>query len=100
MRIAIVDESASRASVIREGLAQLDGCEIFVVTERHGLLARIEAIAPDHHSEVASGVISIDFALPQIAPDLPPTQPPEGGMYRFFRAVAEGAVQLTRRLVG
>ena len=56
MRIAIVDESASRASVIREGLAQLDGCEIFVVTERHGLLARIEAIAPE--------VVLIDLGNP------------------------------------
>jgi len=47
VRIAIVDESASRASVIKEGLAQLLGCELFVLTERHGLLARIEEIAPD-----------------------------------------------------
>ncbi len=47
MRIAIVDESAARASVIQEGLAALDGCEIFIVTERRGLVARIGEIAPD-----------------------------------------------------
>jgi response regulator NasT len=47
MRIAIVDESAARASVIQEGLAELDDCEIFVVTERRGLVARIGEIAPD-----------------------------------------------------
>jgi len=47
MRIAIVDESAARASIIRDGLATLDGCEIFVVTERRGLVARIGEIAPD-----------------------------------------------------
>lgn len=47
MRIAIVDESAARASVIHEGLASLDDCEIFVVTERRGLVARIGEIAPD-----------------------------------------------------
>jgi response regulator NasT len=47
MRIAIVDESAARASVIREGLAARDDCEIFVVTERHGLVARIGEIGPD-----------------------------------------------------
>ncbi len=47
MRIAIVDESAARASVIQEGLASLDDCEIFVVTERRGLVARIGEIAPD-----------------------------------------------------
>ena len=47
MRIAIVDESAARASVIREGLASLDNSEVFVVTERRGLVARIGEIAPD-----------------------------------------------------
>lgn len=47
MRIAIVDESAARATIIEEGLAELDGCEIFVVTERAGLVARIGEIAPD-----------------------------------------------------
>lgn len=47
MRIAIVDESVSRAAVIREGLAAFDDCEIFVVTERRGLVARIGEIAPD-----------------------------------------------------
>jgi response regulator NasT len=47
MRIAIVDESASRAAVIHEGLAALDDCEIFVVTQRRGLVARIGEIAPD-----------------------------------------------------
>lgn len=47
MRIAIVDESASRAAVIREGLAAFDDCEIFVVTERRGLVRQIGEIAPD-----------------------------------------------------
>lgn len=56
MRIAIVDESAARASVIREGLALLDGCEVFVVTERRGLVARIGEIAPD--------VVLIDLGNP------------------------------------
>jgi response regulator NasT len=47
VRIAIVDESASRASIIEEGLAQLPDCELFVLTQRQGLLARIEEIAPE-----------------------------------------------------
>ncbi len=47
MRIAIVDESPTRAAVIRDGLASLDDCELFVLTERHGLVARIGEIAPD-----------------------------------------------------
>lgn len=47
MRIAIIDESAARASIIQEGLATMDDCEIFIVTERRGLLARIGEINPD-----------------------------------------------------
>jgi response regulator NasT len=47
MRIAIVDESASRASIIEEGLATLAGCEIFTLTSRTGLIAQIAQIAPD-----------------------------------------------------
>jgi len=47
MRIAIVDESASRAAVIQEGIATIADCEIFVVTERRGLVARIGEISPD-----------------------------------------------------
>lgn len=47
MRIAIVDDSAARASIIEEGLAAVEGCTISVVTGREGLLARIAEIAPD-----------------------------------------------------
>ena len=47
MRIAIVDVSAARATVIREGLGSVPDCEIYVVTERQGMVARIGEIAPD-----------------------------------------------------
>lgn len=43
----IVDESAARASIIEEGLAAIQGCEISVITERRGLLARIAEFAPE-----------------------------------------------------
>ena len=56
MRIAIVDESASRASIIEEGLARLPDAELFVLTDRHGLVAQLEAIAPD--------VVLIDLGNP------------------------------------
>lgn len=56
MRIAVIDESASRASVIREGLAQLGDSEIFVLTERQGVLAELARIAPD--------VVLIDLGNP------------------------------------
>ncbi|TRD11027.1 ANTAR domain-containing protein [Erythrobacter insulae] len=47
MRIAIIDESAPRASIIEEGLTSLEDCEIFTLTSRNGLLAKIAEIAPD-----------------------------------------------------
>lgn len=47
MRIAIVDESATRASIIEEGLAAIDGSEIFVIGERQGLVLKIAEIDPD-----------------------------------------------------
>jgi response regulator NasT len=56
MRIAIVDESATRASIIEEGLAQLPDSELFVLTGRQGLMAKIEDIAPD--------VVLIDLGNP------------------------------------
>jgi len=56
MKIAIVDESAARASIIEEGLALLDDREVFIITERHGLLKRIQEIGPD--------VVLIDLGNP------------------------------------
>lgn len=56
MRIAIIDESASRASIIEEGLGELPGAEIFTITGRQGLMARMAEIAPD--------VVLIDLGNP------------------------------------
>lgn len=56
MRIAIVDESASRASIIEEGLAVLPDAEVFSLTGREGLMARLAQIAPD--------VVLIDLGNP------------------------------------
>lgn len=47
MRIAVIDESAARAAVMAEGLAAIPGNEVFVLTDRTGLVARVEQIAPD-----------------------------------------------------
>ncbi|NBC36659.1 ANTAR domain-containing protein [Novosphingobium sp. FSY-8] len=47
MRVAIIDESAVRASVMQDGLTELDDCEIFVIPDRRGLVRRIAEIDPD-----------------------------------------------------
>jgi two-component system, response regulator / RNA-binding antiterminator len=57
VRIAIIDESPARAAVIQEGLIGSGLTDIIVLTERTGLVARIEALSPD--------VVLIDLANPQ-----------------------------------
>ncbi len=57
MRIAVIDESPARAAVIREGLEASGLSKILVLSERIGLVSRIEEFAPD--------VILIDLENPQ-----------------------------------
>ena len=47
MRIAVIDESRARATIIEEGLRAFEGSEIFVFSEREALLSRIAEIEPD-----------------------------------------------------
>lgn len=47
MRIAIIDDSAARASIIEEGLGAVEDCEITIISGRQGLLARVAEAAPD-----------------------------------------------------
>ena len=47
MRIAVIDESRARATIIEEGLRAFEGSEIFVLSERKALLSRIAEIEPD-----------------------------------------------------
>ena len=47
MRIAVIDESAGRAAVIAEGLSAAGLTDNVVITDRGGLLARLEALAPE-----------------------------------------------------
>jgi two-component system, response regulator / RNA-binding antiterminator len=56
MRIAVVDESPARAAVIEEGLREAGLIDITLLTQRHGLAARLEALAPV--------VVLIDLASP------------------------------------
>lgn len=57
MRIALVDESPARATIIEEGLREAGLTDIVIFSERTGIVARIEALAPD--------VILIDMANPR-----------------------------------
>ena len=47
VRIAIIDDRAGRASIIQEGLAEAGLTDTVVLTERRGLLARLEEVAPE-----------------------------------------------------
>ena len=57
MRIAIVDESPARAVVIKEGLVASGLADITILTDRVGLVARLEALSPD--------VVLIDLSNPR-----------------------------------
>jgi response regulator NasT len=57
MRIAIIDESPARAAVIEEGLRETGLTDVTLFTDRHALVSRIEALAPD--------VILIDLTNPR-----------------------------------
>lgn len=56
MRIVVIDESSARAAIIEEGLAQAGEHDVFVITERVGLMQAIEKLNPD--------VILIDLGNP------------------------------------
>lgn len=56
MRIAIIDESVSRGSIIQEGLAEAGLVDTVVLSKRDGLLAALEALDPE--------VVLIDLANP------------------------------------
>jgi response regulator NasT len=56
VRIAVVDISAARAAIIEEGLRDAGLTEITVLTERRGLAAALQALAPD--------VVLMDLANP------------------------------------
>jgi response regulator NasT len=47
VRIVIIDDRAGRASIIQEGLAEAGLTDTIVLTEREGLLAKLEALAPE-----------------------------------------------------
>lgn len=65
-------------------------CEVLGNNQSMKML--IDALAPEHTTEVSTGVMSIDFPLPGVVPGEPPT---ESALYRFFRAAAENAVEWT-----
>lgn len=53
----------------------------------------IDKIAPDHTTEVDTGVMTIDFAL--VPPE--PAHDEESAIYRFLRGIAEGGAELVNR---
>ena len=69
-------------------------CEVLGTNESMKHL--VDAVAPEHTTDVEAGVMSIDFAVPAMQPDAATAEAPQDGMYSFFRAVAEGVVQLLR----
>jgi RimJ/RimL family protein N-acetyltransferase len=69
-------------------------CEVLV--ENVSMQALIESIAPEHTTVTRHGVLSIDFAIDAVAPDVTLEHPPpENPLNRFFRAAAENTIEWT-----
>ncbi|WP_430414076.1 ANTAR domain-containing response regulator [Parasphingorhabdus sp.] len=47
MRIAVIDENAARAAIIEQGLAEVGEREVFIISERKGMVQAIAKIEPD-----------------------------------------------------
>lgn len=67
-------------------------CEVLVANT--SMRALIDAIAPEHKTATRDGILTIDFALDDVAPDAEPHSP-DSALYRFFRAAAENTVEWT-----
>ena len=62
-------------------------------TQMAQLLAKV---SPERTIEVGGGVMSIELPLPNVTPrEAAAGAPPDGAMYRLFRAAAENAVEWT-----
>ena len=100
--VAVADEvhgqGLGRLLLLRLAAAAAErGIELFrceVLASNTTMKALIDQLAPVRSVEVTSGVLSIDFPLPQVAADA--AEPPAGPLYRFFRAAADGTIGRVR----
>lgn len=102
--IAVVDEAQHQglgrllflrlvAAAAERGIERFR-CE--VLASNTGMTGLLAQIAPERSIEVGGGVMSIEIALPNVAPTQPPSgEPPQSPMYRLFRAAAQNAVEWT-----
>jgi len=94
--IAVADEihgqGLGRLLLLRLAAAAAErGIERFrseVLGSNASMKALIDQLAPEHSTDVGSGIMSLDFPIPPIKTDA--AEPPADPLYRFFRAAAEG----------
>ena len=100
--IAVADEAKGRglgklmflrlcAAARERGIARFR-CEL--LASNTAMQNLLEQIAPDRTVETGGGVVTIELALPDVAPTALATAQ-EHPMYRLFRAAAENAVEWT-----
>ncbi|MCA9713907.1 MAG: GNAT family N-acetyltransferase [Myxococcales bacterium] len=70
-----------------------------VLASNRAALALLREAAPDVDVTIAGGVARVEFLLPDVGAEHPHAEPPRrSGVYRYFVAIAEGALELVRRL--
>jgi GNAT superfamily N-acetyltransferase len=102
--VAVIDEVHHRglgkllflrlvAAAAERGIARFR-CEI--LGSNTGMAGLLAQISPERSIEVGSGMMSIEIALPNVAPTQPPSgEPLQSPMYQLFRAIAENAAGWT-----
>jgi GNAT superfamily N-acetyltransferase len=101
--IAVADEAQHRglgkllflrlvAAAAERGVERFR-CEI--LGSNAAMAALLAQISPERTIEVGDGLMSIEIALPNVAPTQPSAEPLQNPMYRLFRAIAENAVEWT-----
>ncbi len=68
-----------------------------VLASNRAAIAMLREAAEDVEVEIESGVAHVEFELPRVRPAQPCTEPPrQSALYRYFVAIAEGALELVR----
>jgi len=81
------------AAAVERGIERFH-CE--VLGSNAGMAALLAEVAPDRTIQVGQGVMTIELVVPHVSASEPVIgPPPQGSLYRLFRAAAKNAIEWT-----
>ena len=110
MRIAIVDESPARAAVIEEGLVASGLTDISILTDRSGLVAKLEAlererqvISADLHDDIgpllSAALLKLSTVNPEGVREKNFLQQADAHIREIYTRIRELSVQMVPRAI-